>query len=192
MADFDSDTLIEECLVATKETDARRAVREVLLRTLVDPAPVAAALGDAPAGLHVLYNTPELTVLNVIWAPGMELPPHDHRMWANIGIYGGAEDNTLYKRGEERLQRSGARELRERDVLALGADAIHAVRNPERRYTGALHVYGGDFINQPRSQWDPDTMLEEAWDLAHFQQLFRKANEEWRAQAGHDVDETAD
>lgn len=189
---WDLDTFIDECLTATRDPDPRRAAREVLLKAVAEPGPVADALGGGEAGLNVLYNTPELTVLNVIWAPGMDLPPHDHRMWAAIGIYGGAEDNTLYKRGAERIQPSGARELRERDVLGLGADAIHSVRNPARRYTGAIHVYGGDFVNQPRSQWDPDTLLEEPWDLEYFRELFRQANERWRAQAGHDVDDAAD
>jgi predicted metal-dependent enzyme (double-stranded beta helix superfamily) len=111
-------------------------------------------------------------------------------MWAVIGIYGGAEDNTMFKRGPERIQRSGGRTIRESDVLALGADAIHSVANPERRFTGAIHVYGGDFVNQPRSQWDPDTLLEQPYDLQEVMRRFAQANADWKAQVGEDVDET--
>jgi predicted metal-dependent enzyme (double-stranded beta helix superfamily) len=186
---FDTDTLIAECRQALAETDPRRAVREVIVRALEKPEPVAAALGRTTAGIEILHSSPELTVSNVIWAPEMSIYPHDHRMWAVIGIYGGAEDNTLYKRGPERITPAGGRSLRDRDVLALGAEAIHAVTNPQRRYTGAIHVYGGDFVNQPRSQWDPDTLIEKPYDLEQVRRLFAVANAEWAAQVGTDVDE---
>jgi predicted metal-dependent enzyme (double-stranded beta helix superfamily) len=121
----------------------------------------------------------------------MSIYPHDHRMWAVIGIYGGAEDNTLYRRGPDGIVRAGARQLRERDVFSLGADAIHSVDNPARRFTGAIHVYGGDFVNQPRSQWDPDMLAEQCYDPAQVRRLFAEANAAWAAQAGHDLDDEA-
>jgi predicted metal-dependent enzyme (double-stranded beta helix superfamily) len=189
---FDTDTLISDCLQAVRsEGDPRRAVREILVRTLEKPGPVAKAIGKEVGGLAVIHNSAELTVLNVIWAPRMSIYPHDHRMWAVIGIYGGAEDNTLYKRGPDRIAPSGGRELRESDVLALGADAIHSVTNPERRFTGAIHIYGGDFVNEPRSQWDPDTLMEQPYNLEQVARLFVQANEEWKAQLGQDLDEDA-
>src|ERR1044071_1606175 len=97
---FDVDALITDCRGALEESDPQRAVRETLLRTLRTPGPAADSLGRNEGGITVLYNAPDLTVLNVIWAPKMNLLPHDHRMWAVIGIYGGVEDNTLYRRGK--------------------------------------------------------------------------------------------
>jgi predicted metal-dependent enzyme (double-stranded beta helix superfamily) len=191
---FDTDTLIAECLdaVRTESDGGRRAVRDIVTRTVSQPSVVQDAIGRDNGGLDILYDSPELTVLNAIWAPGMSLYPHDHRMWAVIGIYGGTEDNTMYRRGLERIVASGGRALHESEVLSLGADAIHAVANPERRFTGAIHVYGGDFINQPRSQWDPDTLREQPYDIAQVRRLFAAANEAWAAQLGTDVDESAD
>jgi len=186
---FDTDTLVADCLVAIRDPDSQRAVRELLVRALEKPAPVQGALGKELGGLDILYNSPELTVLNAIWAPGMKLYPHDHRMWAVIGIYGGTEDNKMYRRAPERIVEAGGRELRQSEVLALGAEAIHSVANPERRFTGAIHVYGGDFVNQPRSQWDPDTLMEQPYDLDQVRALFAKANAEWASQLGHDLDE---
>ena len=188
---FDVDTLVMECLDALKEPDPQRVVRQILTRTLEKPEAVQGALGKDLGGLDFLYDSPELTVLNAIWAPGMKLYPHDHQLWAVIGIYGGVEDNTLYRRGPEHIVPAGGREIRESDVLALGADAIHAVANPERKFTGAIHIYGGDFINQPRSQWDPDTLIERPYDLALTRRLFAEANEAWAAQLGQDLDESA-
>lgn len=187
---FDTDTLIADCLAAVRaEKDPRRAVRDIVARTVATPGSVSEALAKNEGGIDMIHLSDELTVLNVIWAPGMAIYPHDHRMWAVIGIYGGVEDNTLYRRGPERIVEAGGKSLHESDVIALGADAIHAVANPERRFTGAIHVYGGDFVNQPRSQWDPDTLIEQPYDLEQVRKLFAAANEEWAAQLGHDIDE---
>lgn len=186
---FDVDTLITGCQEAIRDPDPRRAVREFLVQTLEKPGPAAETLGKSEGGINIIHNTPDLTILNVIWAPNMNIWPHDHRMWAVIGIYGGTEANTLYRRGPERLQTAGGRELHESDVFALGADAIHSVLNPERRFTGAIHVYGGDFVNEPRSMWDPDRLLEQPYDMAFVREQFAEANRQWAAQLGHDLDE---
>jgi predicted metal-dependent enzyme (double-stranded beta helix superfamily) len=139
----------------------------------------------------VLFNSPELTVLNVVWAPRMSIYPHDHRMWFVIGIYGGAENNTIFRRSPNGIVRSGGKKLSERDVFSLGADAIHSVHNPMWRLTGAIHVYGGDFINQPRSEWDPESLVEQPYDAAQVRRVFAEANTAWATQVGHDLDDGA-
>jgi len=187
---FDLDSFIADCRIAVADVDPRGAVQALLERTVAKPHDVAAALGRDEGGLHLVYGADDLTILNVIWPPHFTIYPHDHRMWAAIGIYGGAEANTLYRRGEERLQPGGGRLLDTGDVLGLGAEAIHSVNNPRTMFTGAIHVYGGDFVNQPRSQWDPDTLLEEPYDMDEVRRQFAQANEEWRGQLGTDVDES--
>ena len=189
---FDIDTLVADCRTAVADADPRSAIREVLTRTVAKADDVAGALGKDEGGINLLYNAGDLTILNVIWAPKMRIFPHDHRMWAAIGIYGGAEANTIYRRGEERLQEAGGRLLDVGDVFSLGADAIHSVDNPRTVFTGAIHVYGGDFVNQPRSQWDPDTLLEEPYDIDEVRRLFAQANDNWRQQLGSDLDESTD
>jgi len=171
----DRDDLVAECLVAVAEHEPRMAVRAVLERALTG-GELAGALGGQPGGLNVLYNAPDLTVLNVVWPPRFTLLPHDHRMWAAIGIYGGREDNTFYRRQGSTILTSGGKELAEGDVLLLGDDTIHAVHNPQRAYTGAVHVYGGDFINTPRSQWDSETLAEEPYDLDAVRREFERAD----------------
>jgi predicted metal-dependent enzyme (double-stranded beta helix superfamily) len=81
--------------------------------------------------LRVLYRSEDLTVLNVIW-PLMTLFPHDHRMWAIIGIYSGREDNAFYRRDRDFVIPSGGKELADGAVLLLGDDVIHSVHNPAR------------------------------------------------------------
>jgi hypothetical protein len=60
-----------------------------------DPAGLEAALGPVEVGgITTLHNADDLTVLQVAWTPGISLNPHEHRMWAALGMYGGREDNT--------------------------------------------------------------------------------------------------
>jgi len=49
-------------------------------------------------GYAIVASDPFVSVLNVIWAPFMLLLPHDHKMWASIGIYTGREDNIIWER----------------------------------------------------------------------------------------------
>jgi predicted metal-dependent enzyme (double-stranded beta helix superfamily) len=175
-----TDELVVGCMDAIAEPDPRRAVREVLeqavaSRRLVD------AFDDPTAGLNVLYNAPDLTVLNVVWPPLFSLYPHDHRMWAAICIYSGREDNAFYRRHGETIVTSGGKELLEGDVQLLGDDVIHAVHNPARSYTGAIHVYGGDFIAKPRSQWDVETLEEQPYDLSTVRREFEMAESRFQA-----------
>ncbi|HEX8802616.1 MAG TPA: hypothetical protein VF743_00445 [Acidimicrobiales bacterium] len=187
---FDVDELIASCREARAEAEPHRAIREVLARVVSRPGEVADALLPPEGGLQLLYRSPEVTILNVVWAPGMRLYPHDHRMWAAIGIYTGQEDNTFYRRtrpatqlapGERALVESGGRELTTGDVLVMGDDAIHAVANPRDRLTGAIHVYGGDFVDEPRSQWGPGPEVERPYDMDEARRQFAEANRAWRA-----------
>jgi len=104
------------------------------------------------------------------------LQPHEHRMWAAIGIYAGQEDNAFFRRNENTIVDSGGKQLYERDVILLGDDTIHSVTNPLQSYTGAIHVYGGDFVQEPRSQWDWETREERPYDLAQTMREFEAAN----------------
>jgi predicted metal-dependent enzyme (double-stranded beta helix superfamily) len=176
---FDVDELLSRCRSAVAESEPRRAIKEVLERTVADAGAVADAMRPREGGLDVLYLSPDLTVLNVMWAPGMVLFPHDHLMWAAIGIYAGQEDNSFYRRRPDNprvVTASGGKELRTGDVLVLGKDAIHGVTNPLDRITAAIHVYGGDFINQPRSQWGPGPLEERPYDLDLVRTQFAEAN----------------
>ena len=103
--------------------------------------------------LETLHHAPDLTILHIVWPPGVDLFAHDHQMWAAIGIYGGIETNTYYRRNSDSLEVTGSRDAEAGDVLMLGSQAIHSVSNPTRQWTAALHVYGGDFFNEARTQW---------------------------------------
>jgi len=85
----------------------------------------------------------------------MNLMPHNHEMWALIGIYTGCEDNIFWHRSEAGVTAHDAEVLFEGDVGTLHETVIHSVTNPLQRFTGGIHIYGGDFFATTRSQWDP-------------------------------------
>ncbi len=178
---FDLDQFISECRSARDADPSHKLVREIVARAVSDPAAVLKGLGEPKrAEIQKLYHSDSLTILNVIWAPTMTIMPHDHRMWAVIGVYTGREDNIFWRRvlGSKggKLEAVGAKALGERDAEPLGHNIIHSVTNPIRRLTGAIHVYGGDFFRTERSEWDPETLLEERYNIDRALRLFEAAN----------------
>lgn len=174
---FQKERFIEDCRAALKETNALSAIQELVARVVSEPAPIIRELGEPKlAGVDTLYRADDLTILNLRWGPRMVFKPHDHRIWAVIGIYGGREDNTFYRRSESGLTRHGTKELNAKDVTPLGATIIHSVTNPLDQITAAIHVYGGDFFNTPRSEWDPVTLKEQPYDVADTIRAFEESN----------------
>src|SRR5262245_7548093 len=173
---FDIDEFVAECVAANEEPDAQLAIRDVLRRAAAPGSGVAEALPPQRAEIQRLHVSPRLTIIKVVWAPGMTLYPHDHRMWATIRIYSGGEDNAFFRRAGGGLVASGGKELRPGDVCLLGDNVIHAVTNPTSVFAGALHVYGGDFFTVPRSEFDPETLEEHPYDVERALRYFEEQN----------------
>jgi len=177
---FDLDRFIEDCRAAVREDPTHKAAREIVARTVSQPAGVLAGLGEPRrAGVEPLYRGDDLTILNVVWGPRMTILPHNHLTWAVIGVYTGREDNIWWRRlpdDRSRIEAAGAASLGERDAEPLGRDIIHSVTNPLSRLTGAIHVYGGDFLAMSRSEWDPETLREGRYDMEKNMRLFEEAN----------------
>jgi predicted metal-dependent enzyme (double-stranded beta helix superfamily) len=176
--------LIEDCRSAVSAADAQAAVRELVAAAISEPAAVMSNLDDPEhAGVDTLYRAPDLTVIHFTWAPWMCFKPHNHNLWAVIGIFVGREDNVFWRRAGRRIEAAGARSLGVGDVTVLGTDVIHSVTNPVGKMTRAIHVYGGDFFApaRPRSEWDPETLIERPWDMEGTERLFAEAEARWRA-----------
>ncbi len=79
--------------------------------------------------------------------------PHNHNMWATIGVYGGREDNIFWRRlpddAEGRIEAAGAK--------SLGR---------------------GDFFATERSEWDPESLEERPYDIEKNVKYFEEANRE--------------
>ncbi len=181
---FEKERFIEECRTALKQRDTHAAVRELVARAVSEPAQIVRELGEPQrAAVETIYKADDLTILNLCWGPQMKFKPHDHRIWAVIGIYGGCEQNIFYQRAEHGLKQHGTKELHPKDAVPLGAAIIHAVTNPLDQITAAIHVYGGDFFATPRSEWDPESFEERPYDVEDTIRAFEEANERLHGQA---------
>jgi predicted metal-dependent enzyme (double-stranded beta helix superfamily) len=146
---FQKDRFIEACQAAVGE--GQKAIREVVLEAVADPAGVIAELGEpTKAGVYPMHQSDSLTVINFVWAPYMTLLPHNHNMFAVIGLYGGREDNMFWRvldrenggagQGGPELEAAGAQSMGPGQAATMGRDIIHSVANPIAKLTSALHV----------------------------------------------------
>ncbi len=179
---FEKERFIQACIGAAAE--GQEAIRELVAEAVCDRARMMAELGPPErAGLTPLYRSPQLTIIKFVWAPCMSLMPHNHQMFSVVGIYAGREDNIFWRRTADSIEAAGARSLGAGDVVVLDRDIIHSVLNPIGKMTCAVHVYGGDFFapQQPRSQWDHETLAEQPWDVERVKSLFAAAEARFKA-----------
>ena len=179
---FDKDQFIQDCINAIAQ--GQGAIREVVEKAVSNSASVTSGLGEPKhAGITTIYRSHDLTIINFVWAPCMSLMPHNHQMFAVIGIYSGREDNIFWRRTETSIEATGAKSLGVGNVATLGRDIIHSVLNPISKMTCAIHVYGGDFFDpdEQRSEWDHETLIERPWNIDKVKSLFREAEARFNA-----------
>lgn len=180
---FQKERFVEAWVAALKEAP-QLAIQEPVREAIRSPREIERELGaPSEAGFTPIYRADDVTILNFVWAPEMVLYPHNHSLWAVIGIYGGQEDNVFYRRRKEGvgLDQVNGRSLTEGDVVGMGAEAIYSVRNPRRPFTGAIHVYGGDFFTVRRSEWESPKSPEQPFSLERAARTFAEANERAKA-----------
>ncbi len=118
---FERDRFIADCEAATAE-GGQRAVRELMARTVADRASLLAGLGEPKrAGIEVLHRSKTATIAHMVWGPHMTVMPHNHNMWAVIGIYTGREDNIFWRRipgTPSKVEAAGAQ------ALSVGESAV--------------------------------------------------------------------
>ena len=174
---FNQDKFIEECVAAVRQENSHRAVYDLMASAVSDPAAIFKEFGEpTKAGFNIVHRSKTVTILNIIWPGYMSIQPHNHLMWSAIGIYSGREDNIYWRRlptdGGSRIEAAGARAISAGEVLPQGKDIVHSVFNPLPRMTCALHIYGGDYFDTARSEWDPEFLTERELDLAAVQRRF--------------------
>ena len=172
---FDVEALVGECRAALTTADPVDAVRTLVATAIADGAAIDAALGSEPSGEQdALFSSSDLTVQHILWPGGIFTMPHDHRMWAVVGVYRGVELNRFYERTRDGLKECGTRVVEQLETVVLAADAIHSVENPHHEVSGGLHVYGGDLRGIDRSAWGPDGReVSFSEDLSAYRSMFQ-------------------
>jgi len=189
---FDPDGFVTKCRAALLDDDPAKAVHEVVAAAVVAGAAIDAALGVENATYpSALYKSPELTVQRITWWPGYQSLPHEHRMWAVVGVYDGVEVNRTYRRSASALEPIATHEVGVADVIALDDTAVHSVENPLRTRTAGLHVYGGPILTQPRSAWGPDGREQPFTEHAELEREMFVTLRGVSTDAGVDLDDEA-
>lgn len=151
---------VERCEALLNEPDAADQIALALEPLVAEPTELAHSIEDARpelGGPAVIHRSEQLTVLGLEISAGFVSPPHNHLMWAVVGVYEGDEDNVFYRRTENGIEEVGRAVLRTGECLALPPDAVHGIANSGSVTLRALHVYGGDLLGTARSQWDEST-----------------------------------
>ncbi|WP_169545055.1 hypothetical protein [Sneathiella aquimaris] len=170
---FNKDQFIEDCKSAAEEGQV--AVRAVVEQAVSDPAAIMRELGTPEkAGIEPIYHSDSLTIINLVWPPYMSVPPHNHKMYAIIGLYAGREDNAFWRKKDREIEIVSGKSIGVGEAVTLGRDIIHSVLNPINKKTAAIHVYGGDFMSpfNDRTQWDSETLKPAPWDRNEVQERF--------------------
>ena len=89
----------------------------------------------------------------------------------------------MYRRKDASIVSAGGRSVETGQTILLGEAAVHSVHNPLDRLTGAIHVYGGDFLTEPRSEWDLETFLEQPSSAERSRRLFEEQARAMSAEA---------
>ena len=188
---MDITELIDACREAAGGDTPTQDVAALVADFLHQPD-LATLLGEGDRSTYeALYRGEDILVLHGV-VPPMPVPvaPHDHRVWAVIGVYQGLEDNELFVRAE-----SGGLERAERftvapgDVRTLDPATIHSVQASGDCYLGAIHVYGGDLFGTARSTWrdNVEYPMDESALPAFFERLRRHETELGRAMTPDEV-----
>ena len=174
---FDLDRFVADCRAALAQGGSA-AITEIMERTVAAPGEIMRALGEPEAPISTtLFHAPDITILNLAWAPHHWTLPHNHNVRAVIGMYAGGENNMFWRRLPEDarlVEAAGAKSLRKGDVAVLGKDIIHSVTNPLGQISAAIHVYEGDFFALGRSMWDAESLAEAPYDRALNSPMFSK------------------
>ena len=168
----DLDQLITDCRAALGEGKPQAALREVLRRSVSRPADLMDALPAARQQSVVVHVADDLTILQVVNAPGFTLYPHNHGSWSAFALYGGREHNTFWRRTTNGLEKASSKEYGEGDVVIMGTDVVHSIHNPLHINNAALHVFVGNPFKTPHLQWDAETLQEAPFDNAYMMEAY--------------------
>jgi predicted metal-dependent enzyme (double-stranded beta helix superfamily) len=137
----------EEMLVTRVASRLQRLNLEA--RWLPDSARVPCTDGYAQHVVHVA-EAGGFSVCSLVWLPGQFTPIHDHVAWCVVGVYEGAERETLYRLEQteagQHLDVIHIGEMSAGNAAGFPADGndLHQVANSTDGLAISIHVYGTD------------------------------------------------
>ena len=106
-------------------------------------------------GQYALYRAEDgsLCLFSLVIPPGAQTPIHDHLAWGVIGVYRGAQDETVYRRTDDGRDESNAvLEIARQQTVRQGEfytllpplDDIHYVRTASSTPSISIHLLAND------------------------------------------------
>ena len=173
MRAFDLQKFIGRLREAASSADAAARVEALMSEAFRDPAAVRAAIPAFDTDEEILFEDETLSVYYCRFDPDHQVPPHDHRTTAVIGVYEGGEVNSFYRVEDGRLVETSTVTLGAGDVLRIGPDDIHTVMTSASEACHGLHVYLAPLTTIDRSLYDWETGAAEPMSDERFEALTR-------------------
>jgi 3-mercaptopropionate dioxygenase len=118
-------------------------------------------------GQYALYRAEDgsLCLFSLVVPVGAETPVHDHLAWGIVGVYRGAQDETVYRRLDDGSDPEKAvLEVAKRQTLTPGecytllppTDDIHFVKTISAVPSISIHLLANDTACVWRHRFDPD------------------------------------
>lgn len=119
-------------------------------------------------GQYALYRAEDgsLCLFALVVPPSVETPVHDHLAWGIVGLYRGAQDETVYRRLDDASDPSHAQlEVAKRQPLIPGEfyplipplDDIHFVRTTSAEASISIHLLANDTACVWRHRFDVES-----------------------------------
>jgi len=141
---------------ASTPEQACETIRPRFAELLADPDWLPAAYRAAAPesgmgggiGQWLLYRAGDgsLSLFSLVVPSGSETPIHDHLAWGLVGLYRGTQDEEIYTRRNDALERVEQRALEPGDfyVLIPPRDDIHRVRTTSVETSVSIHLLTND------------------------------------------------
>ena len=91
---FELGQFVTECRMAASR-QGPASVLEIMRQVVADPEAIKSAVSALSPSTSTLHRAEDVLVFNATLPPLMTSPPHDHTMWAVIGIYEGARGQRI-------------------------------------------------------------------------------------------------
>jgi predicted metal-dependent enzyme (double-stranded beta helix superfamily) len=165
-AQMERDVAPAERIEAIKPAFARLLSSDEWLPAELASPDTASKMGDG-IGQYALYRAEDgsLCLFSLVVPPGAATPVHDHLAWGIVGVYRGAQDETVYRRLDDASDPARAQlEISKQQALEPGdcyplvppTDDIHYVKTTSDSASISIHLLANDTACVWRHKFNPD------------------------------------
>jgi predicted metal-dependent enzyme (double-stranded beta helix superfamily) len=169
---FNLDTFVARLRQVATDTDAHSKIKAIIQDAMADPSSVQAGMPDFEENDVILHEDETISIWHCRFMPGHQVPAHDHKMSATIGVYRGAERNIFFENDPNgTVRESSDVRLGAGQVLQIGPNAIHAVACDSPEPCCGIHVYLGALTKVERSLFDVERGEVLSFTDANYERL---------------------